>query len=133
MAVFGFAAQISVFAVLVTLAILLRKHSLTHKRLMLIASIGIVGAAAGRWGYVLVAIGVAPAMAFPIAGFVGTVVVPWLLLAAVVVHDKRTLGRVLPVTWWCCGISALLPLVARQLGTAELAIAWTSRMVDVAQ
>ncbi len=128
-AVLGFAGQILVFAALVTLAVLLRNSSASHKRLMLTASIGIVGAAAARWGYVLVAIGVAPQMAFPIAGIVGTLGVPWALLAAIVVHDKRTLGRVLPITWWTTGIAALLPLLVRQLGTAEIAIAWTSRMI----
>ena len=75
-AVLGFAGQILVFAALVTLAVLLRNSSASHKRLMLTASIGIVGAAAARWGYVLVAIGVAPQMAFPIAGIVGTLGVP---------------------------------------------------------
>jgi hypothetical protein len=129
-AVLGFAGQILVFAALVALAILLRKQSPSHKRLMLIASIGIVGAAAGRWGYVLVAVGIAPALAFPLAGIVGTLVLPFVLLGAVALYDKRSLGRVLPLTWWSCGVAALLPLVFRQLGTTELAGAWMSRVID---
>jgi hypothetical protein len=125
---YGFAAQLVVFTVLVVVAVLMRYGPIVHKRLMLVASINIVGAAAFRWSFALASVGVPPAIAFPVGALVG-VVGPWLLLVAVIVYDRRTLRRVQPVTLWSTLGAALLPLLARQLGTIDIAVGWIDRLM----
>ena len=89
-------ASMCAFAILITSAVLLRGRPEAHKRLMLIASITIIGPALARISRWL-----------PFDGpFVLAVMV--LLLAALVVHDLRTTKRVHPATLIGGALSVLL-------------------------
>ena len=94
------------FAVLVGLALGLRRDSATHKRLMLLAAITITGAAVAR---------------LPI-GFAGTppgfFALTDLFIVAAAVHDWRTRGRVHPAyVWGGLSLIALQPLQLMFAGT----------------
>jgi hypothetical protein len=89
-------ASVCAFAILVTSAILLRGRPEAHKRLMLIASITIIGPALARISRWL-----------PFEGpFVLAVML--LLLAALVIHDLRATKRVHPATLIGGALSILL-------------------------
>lgn len=81
--------SIMVFAVLTFFAYRMRRQAAAHKRLILIATIGIMDAAVGRW---------------PIAFFQNYPktqdLVPFAFLLAVVVYDLVTQKRVLKSTIW---------------------------------
>lgn len=99
------------FMVLVALAVLKRRHLAAHRRLMLFASIAIIGPAFARFAFWPVfglgKLGLVLAPAFAGAGML-------LLVVAAIGYDVVTLRRPQPATWGgLAGI--LLPLVA---GTA---------------
>ncbi len=100
--VFGGFVSLIVFAVLVTLAIQWRRRPETHKRLMLLATIALLGAATGR---IAAYLGTAvPAIAqLPFLGLLLTDV----FLIALVVHDWRAARRLHPATLYG-GLSVLL-------------------------
>lgn len=87
---FGDSAVLIVFAVFVGSAVLARGRPDTHKRLMLLASLSIVGPALGRWarfGF----LAFAPPVAFSIGGIA-------LLMAIMIGHDVIAIRRVHPAT-----------------------------------
>jgi hypothetical protein len=100
-------SEMALFAVLVALAIAMRRTPTTHKRLMLIASATLTSAAFARWPVV----GTGGPLAFFVAAD--------LFVVALVVFDWRTLGRVHPATAWAGGASiAMQPLSLALSGTA---------------
>ena len=81
--------DMALFAVLVGLAIALRRDTQSHKRLMLVGSIAIIDAALARWPLAIVSTG------------------PWpmflltdLFLVPLVIWDLKTRGRLHPATLW---------------------------------
>jgi hypothetical protein len=98
-------SSISVFAVLVFFAYRARRRPAAHKRLILIATIGIIDAAVGRWP-------VAFLQAHPPAQDL----VPFGFLLAVMVYDLVTLHRIQKSTLW-----ASLLIVAVHLTRVPLA------------
>jgi len=80
--------DIALFALFVALAILRRSDLQSHKRLMLVGTICILGAAVARLPL--------PFMTGPVAFFVGTD----LFLLPLVVWDLKSRGRLHPVTLW---------------------------------
>ena len=78
-----------VFAPLVAAAVYYRRQAPMHKRLMLIATLSLLGAAMAR-------VTGTPGAGGPLV-FFG---VPDLLILAVVIYDRRTLGHVHPATRW---------------------------------
>ena len=102
--------EIAVFAVLIAIAIARRGEPAVHKRLMLIASASMTGAAFARW---------------PLVGDLGP---PGFLLAsdlpilAIALFDRRRLGRLHPATVW--GGGAVLLSQPLQLLLGQTA-AWT--------
>lgn len=87
---------INSFAVTVLLAVLWRKHAETHKRLMLLANVGLIGAAIARLPLDIVQAGAPFTFIF----------LPNLITLAGIVHDRLTRGRVHPV--WIGGGLAML-------------------------
>jgi hypothetical protein len=90
-----------VFAGLAGAAIYLRRRPQAHKRLILLATISLLGAATGRIGRIL-------QLAFPAVGplpFFGLVLTD-LFLIALMVHDWRTIARLHAAT--VCGCLAIL-------------------------
>jgi hypothetical protein len=83
---FGDLMALIEFATLVIAAIVLRRNADAHKRLMMLASIIIVGPAVNR---IPGAFGFEPTLGFPL--FFGSFLA---LLIAMIVHDKRRLGRI---------------------------------------
>jgi hypothetical protein len=84
--------SIIAFAVLVTAGILLRHHTGTHKRLMLLGTIALLSAAIAR---VLVHLGI-PLLGTALGLFLGSDV----FVAAIVVYDLASQGRVHRATVW---------------------------------
>ncbi len=78
--------DISIFVVYYTLAIMNRKVPETHKRLMLLVGIMMMDPATGRLGMTL---------GFPPIGML----FHFGLIAAMCIHDRRTLGHVHKVSW----------------------------------
>lgn len=81
---------INSFAVAVLLAVLWRKRAETHKRLMLLANVGLIGAAIARLPLDIVQAGAPFTFIF----------LPNLITVAGIVHDRLTRGRVHPVWIW---------------------------------
>jgi hypothetical protein len=94
------------FAVLFGMAIALRAHSESHKRLMVLATIVIVGAAVAR-------------LPLPFAGTPpGFFAITDLFILACVIYDWRTHGRVHPVFVWAGSLLVILqPLQLLAMGT----------------
>jgi hypothetical protein len=104
-----------VFAPLVAAAVYYRRQAAMHKRLMLIATISLVGAAMAR------VTGTPGAGGPPV--FFG---VPDLLLVAGMIYDRRTRGAVHPAYKWGAGF-----VVASQIG--RLALLKTAAWMVVAR
>jgi hypothetical protein len=87
---------IAFFAVIFTLAILARKKSESHKRLMLLAGISILDAAVARWFLTFLAPpgAVGPP---PVQITIAPALVAYLLLVVAIVRDWRSEGRPHPV------------------------------------
>jgi hypothetical protein len=87
---------IAFFAATFTLAILARRQSETHKRLMLLAAISILDAAVARWFLTFLAPpgAVGPP---PVQVTIVPALVAYLLLAVAIVRDWRVEGRPHPV------------------------------------
>lgn len=97
--------SIVVFAALLAAAILLRRKPQAHKRLIVLASIAIVGPALARISR------------WPVLGGEDGAFTPIALLAlllALVVHDLIAMRRLHRATWVGCGV-ILLGAVAQQL------------------
>lgn len=110
---------ILLFATLVTAAIVNLRRPEWHKRLMLVATAGILQAAIGRFFLLAISGGVTAMRTgmerpLPVENTTPGGVIVLLLVAAAMVHDKRAYGRVHPAYWW--GFGALIAvLVARPL------------------
>jgi hypothetical protein len=128
---FNTSALLLIFAVLTTAALLVRHKPAIHKRLMLIGSAGLVSAAAFRWTFLLIGLGVSPEGAIAIAGRSG-LFVSLSLIAIVAIYDKLSLRRVLPATFWGAGITVLLYLLVFQLHSTDVAHAWIARTMHLA-
>jgi hypothetical protein len=93
------------FSVLLTLAIVYRRQSEIHKRLMLLASINIAGPALARFGrFPEVGEGNPKEAVFLFGGLL-------VLLLVLVVYDKFAQKRLHPVTMWGAPFVLVLPLV----------------------
>jgi hypothetical protein len=90
---------IAFFAVVFTLAILARKRSEIHKRLMLLAGISILDAAVARWFLTFLAPpgAVGPP---PVQVTIVPALCAYLLLVVAIVRDWRSEGRPHPVYLW---------------------------------
>lgn len=86
--------DMALFGTFVALAIVKRRHLQSHKRYMLLASIGLVEAAVSRWPFAVMT------AALPIPGFSMTDVFVDLFLMPMIVWDLASRGRVHPVTFW---------------------------------
>ncbi|HXD37188.1 MAG TPA: hypothetical protein VN624_11070 [Rhodanobacter sp.] len=91
--VWGNYLTLLMFALFVGLGVLLRKRAEAHKRLMLLASVAIVGPALGRFPlWPIFAGGLDAARNYAIGGLL-------LLLASLIVYDIATRRRPHPATW----------------------------------
>ncbi len=110
-AVFGGFVSLVVFALLAGSAIYLRRRLETHKRLMLLATIALLGAATGR---IAVTLGTAVPAIGPLP-FLGLVLNDVFLLA-LAVHDWRAAKRLHPATRY----GGLAILLMQALGNSPL-------------
>jgi hypothetical protein len=112
-------ASIVTFAVLLLSAILLRRRSESHKRLMLLASISIVAPALARisrW----------PALGGEQGPFIPLALL--LLLLAVVLHDVVSRRRVHPATWRGATFAVLMDLAGGAIGASPFGEAFVREM-----
>jgi hypothetical protein len=102
---FGDLAVLILFTGLVSAALLARRRPETHKRLMMLASLSIVGPAVGRWAKFGFFAGVPP-VAFSLACYA-------LLMGVTIAHDVVTIRRVHPslaygwTAFWLLGLGAI--------------------------
>jgi hypothetical protein len=102
--------SILVFAGLVAVALLLRRHPDTHKRLMVLASIAIVGPALARISR------------WPVLGGEDSPFIPSILIAllvAMIVHDVITTRRVHKATIYGCGMLVIATIVQQRIADSE--------------
>jgi hypothetical protein len=112
-------ASIATFAVLLLAAILLRRRSASHKRLMLLASISIIGPALARisrW----------PVLGGEQGPFISLALV--LLLLAVVLHDVISTKRVHPATWLGATFAVLMDLGGGAIAASQFGEAFVREM-----
>jgi len=81
--------DIALFATMVGLAIVRRRDTQSHKRLMLLATINLLPAGIARWPFAVMALG--PAVYFALAD---------LFIVAMAAWDLRSRRRLHPVTMW---------------------------------
>jgi uncharacterized membrane protein YozB (DUF420 family) len=106
--VWGNYLTLLMFALFVALGVLLRKRAEAHKRLMLLASVAIVGPALGRFPmWPIFAGGLDAARNYAIGGLL-------LLLTSLIVYDIVTRRRPHPVTW----LGALATVVSLAVSVA---------------
>jgi uncharacterized membrane protein YozB (DUF420 family) len=109
--IFPFASA-GLFALFATLGVLNRRRAEAHKRLMLLATANLIIPALARIvNQVVHALG----WAGP-PGVVGAVVLLNVFLAAMLVHDLNTRGRLHPVTMWGGGFVALTEVLRFVIG-----------------
>jgi FtsH-binding integral membrane protein len=112
-------SAILVFGVLAFFAYWMRRQPAAHKRLILIASIGLIDAAVGRW---------------PVAFFINNPkaqdLVPFALLLAVMVYDMVTQRRVLKSTLFASLFLIVIHLVRVPIGFTGLWHAFATRMMS---
>jgi hypothetical protein len=112
--VWGNFVSIAVFAGLLATALLLRRSPQAHKRLMVLASIAIVGPALARisrW----------PVLGGEDGPFIPLILVG--LLLAVIAHDLVVERRVHRATWIGCGVIVLAAIVQQIIAGSELGLA----------
>ena len=119
--------DMALFGVFVAMALATRRKPQSHKRWMLLASIGIVGAAIGRWPFAIVL------AASPVPGFGMADVLVDLFLVPMAVWDLASRRRVHPVTLWG-GLALIVSQPLRLLLSqteAWLAVAgWAVSLLD---
>lgn len=109
------------FVALVPLAVLYRTRPAVHMRLMLIASIAIVGPAVGP-GRML---GMFLGSLLPASVSIPVPLLFWIpLVGAIVAHDLSTRGRVHPATAWAGGAKALATVVTLALVSSGVSAAY---------
>ena len=107
---------ILLFAGLVTAAIANLKRPEWHKRFMLVATAGILQAALARFFFLAATGGGGPGMRpgigppLPIERTMVPGFIVLGLIAAAMIHDHRSHGRVHPAYWWAFGASVLVQL-----------------------
>jgi uncharacterized membrane protein YozB (DUF420 family) len=109
-AVFGNAAQLTIFSVLVTVGVVKRRQPAIHKRVMMLASIAIVAPATTRIGELL---GL-PELALGLPTLLG-------LPLSVAVYDRWSLGRVHPATKWSLALIGVSTASMAAFGRSEVA------------
>lgn len=112
---FPFAA-IGLFALFVALGVLHRRNAPAHKRLMLLATMSLVVPAGARAARMLHSAIVVP-------GPIGGMMIADLFLAALLLFDWRTRGRLHPVTLWGGGLFLVSQPLRVMLANSE---AWQS-------
>jgi hypothetical protein len=115
---------ILMFAVLVAAALLATRRPEVHKRLLLVASVSLLQAGAGRWFVYFLAPpraagGVGPAPQPPVTVTVMPGLLVDLLIVAGMIHDRRTRGRVHPVYWMAGGAVLAVQLLRVPLSTTH--------------
>lgn len=93
--------DLTTFAVLMTAGIVaVTRHPLWHRRFIFGAALCLVGPSLSRWLRVI-------PEALPWTDLLPNLAAD-LFLVALIIHDRRVLGRVHPATWWV--IAALVPI-----------------------
>jgi uncharacterized membrane protein YfcA len=112
-------ATMLLFGVFAGAGLACRRRPDVHKRFMLLATIATLPAAIGRaMGWLFGA--AHPALFFGAVGF---------FLLAIVIYDRRTLGRIHPVTLWG-GLALMLSFPARlALGKTDLWLAFAAWLI----
>jgi hypothetical protein len=111
-----------VFGVLYAAAIRYRRQAQTHKRLMLLATIGLLPPALARW--IVFYLGLGP----PVVLTVTT-----LFIVPLVVWDLRMMGRLHPATLWS-GLLVVLSIPARlAIASTDAWLALADRVLALAQ
>jgi uncharacterized membrane protein YozB (DUF420 family) len=109
------AMSIGLFAVFVGLAILKRNRPDTHKRLMLLGTISLIGPALAR----LVTLTVKGLGMVGLPGVVGAVLLMNVFIAAIAVRDFRTRGSLHPATLWGGGFFVVSEPLRFAIGFSE--------------
>ena len=95
--------SVGLFAVFVSLAIIKRNRPDTHKRLMLLGTISLIGPALAR----MVTMAVKGLGIVGMPGVVGAVLLMNVFIAAIAIRDFQTRGRLHPATLWGGGLFLL--------------------------
>jgi hypothetical protein len=95
--------SIGLFAVFVGLAILKRNRPDTHKRLMLLGTISLIGPALAR----MVTMAVKGLGMVGLPGVVGAALLMNVFIAAIAIRDFKTRGHLHPATLWGGGLFIL--------------------------
>ena len=116
---------ILLFGILVTAAIANLRRPEWHKRLMLVASAGILQAAIARFFFLAATgggVGLRPGMGppQPIENTIPAGVLVLLLVVAAMIHDRRNHGRVHPAYWWGFGAMLLVQILRPVLARTEV-------------
>lgn len=122
---------IVLFAGMVAVAIAnAARRSEVHKRVMIVATVGILNAAVGRIFRLFLAPPGAPADAVPPVAFsVLPGLVANLVIVAAMIYDKRTRGRVHPAYWIAGGVLLLSQIIRVPLSNSSAWMAFTRWLV----
>jgi hypothetical protein len=115
-------SAVVLFALFVLIGVATRKNAATHKRMMLLATISLLGPALARVATQALSAAAGKGFAFtlvPGAGAVAALVLEDLFLAALVVYDWRTRGRLHSATLWGGGFLLLSEPLRVALGYSQ--------------
>lgn len=107
--------SIGCFALFVGLAIIKRNRPDTHKRLMLLGTISLIGPALAR----LVTLAVKGLGMVGLPGVVGAVLLMNVFIAAIAIRDLKTRGHLHPATLWGGGLFVLSEPLRFVIGFSE--------------
>lgn len=116
--------NVLVFAVLVTAGLVLRRDAAAHKRLMIVATLSIIGAGFGR--VVRMVLGAPP----PFTLIPGVYSAANVLLVAIAIYDYRTRGRLHPAFVIAAGVFFATELLAGYLLRSPAWIEFTRALVS---
>ena len=120
-AIVSFSAVV-LFAGLFTAAVVHVNKPEVHKRLMLLTTVSMLQAGIGRWFLLFLApahVSGTPLAQPPVAVTLLPALVNDLLIAAVMIYDRRTRGRVHPAYWWGAAAVVAVQILRVPLSTSH--------------
>ncbi|TPV32776.1 hypothetical protein FJ651_10700 [Paucihalobacter ruber] len=109
------------FIAFLSMAILKRNQPAIHKRLMLYTGLVFIFAATNRFAGIISHLTDLP-LSMPLG-----LLILLVLTGSLLFHDRKTQGRILPVSWWCFGLYWVASVLSMVISNTN----WGAGIVDI--